>query len=517
MLNRGEGAVGRGNGGRLRAWTVSWPVWALAGWCLAVMPMVPGARGAALEGGGTLEASVVTLEVTFKNYDFFQPWNKPTRAVRKHALVLGERELITTAQNLADRTLVRAQKGGRGRWFPAEVTWLDYHANVAVVTVSGEGFWEGLTAVPLSDEVPRQSQYEIVRWRDGNLETRRADFSKFTVGEGAMSASPRMHLELNTEIGGLGWAEPVLAGGRVVGLTVAKGGNVCSVMPAPFVRRVLAAREGGRFPGLGYFDFVWQPGENPATLDYLRVEGEPRGAVVIEIPKDAGADYGLRRFDVLVEIDGFAVDIQGDYLDPEYGHLMIEGLATRRHFAGDRMRMKVLRGGRPVEVEYRIPLTDYANDLLPMHVFDQEPEYLVAGGLVFQPLHQPYLRGWGEDWRRRAPFRLVYFNNDSPTPERSSLVVMSQVLPDPINVGYQEFRNLVVEAINGRPVRTVADVQAALRDPRDGVHRVEFFRGDGLQRLLLDATALEESTGRVLQRYGIPAASVIDAGPAAGG
>lgn len=457
-----------------------------------------------------MEASLVTLEVTAKNYDYFQPWAKPTRSVRKHALVVGERELLTTAQNLADRTLVRVQKGGRGRWANAEVKWLDYHANVALVSVADEGFWNGLQPVELADRVPKQDDYEVVRWRDGNLEVRRAEFSKFTVGDGSLSFSPRIHLELNSELNGLGWAEPVLSGGKVVGLTISKGGNVCTVMPTPFIRRVVEAQKANRFPGLGYFDFVWQQGENPATIEYLKVPGEPRGAVVIDVPKSAGPSYALKRHDVIVEIDGFAVDMDGDYEDPDYGHLMVEGLATRRHFAGDKIPLKIAREGKLMDIEYVIPKAEYKVDLLPMFTFDSEPEYLIAGGLVFQPLTQPYLRGWGDDWRRRAPFRLVYFNAQGPSEDNPALVILSQVLPDPINVGYQEFRNLVVDKINGQKVRRLSDVRQALKNPSDGVHRIEFFRGDSLQRMLLDASMLEAATGRVLERYGIPAAEAIN-------
>lgn len=470
--------------------------------------LVP-ASAAERNGRSPMEASLVTLEITAKNYDYFQPWAKPTRAVRKHALVVGPRELLTTAQNLADRTLVRVQKGGRGRWLNAEVAWVDYHANVALVTVADESFWTGLQPVELADRVPRQDEYDILRWRDGNLEIRRAEFSKFTVGDGSLSFSPRIHLELNTEISGLGWAEPVLADGKVVGLTVAKGGNVCTVTPTPFLRRVMEAQKAGRFPGLGYFDFVWQQGENPATIEYLKVPGEPRGAVVIEIPKSAGDGYALKRRDVIVEIDGFAVDMDGDYEDPDYGHVMIEGLATRRHFAGDRIAMKVAREGRILDVDYVIPKADYSVDLLPMFTFDAEPEYLVAGGLVFQPLTQPFLRGWGDDWRRRAPFRLVYLTSHAPSVEMPALVVLSQVLPDPINVGYQEFRHLPVDKINGRTVRRLPEVKAALAAPKDGVHLIEFFKGDGLQRLLVDAAGMEAATARVLGRYGIPAAEAM--------
>jgi hypothetical protein len=480
---------------------------------LGIVGAVVSSSAAERNGRSPMEASLVTLEITAKNYDYFQPWAKPTRAVRKHALVVGERELVTTAQNLADRTLVRVQKGGRGRWLNAEVKWLDYHANVALLTVADEGFWTGLKPVELADRVPKRDDYEIIRWRDGNLEIRRADFSKFTVGDGSLSFAPRIHLELNTEIGGLGWAEPVLADGKVVGLSVAKGGNVCTVTPAPFIRRIVEAQKAGRFPGLGYFDFVWQQGENPATIAFLKVPGEPRGAVVIDIPKAAGAGYVLKKRDVIVEIDGFSVDTEGDYDDPDYGHLMVEGLATRRHFAGEKIPMKVARDGQILDIEYVIPKADYSVDLLPMFTFDAEPEYLVAGGLVFQPLTQPFLRGWGDDWRRRAPFRLVYYTSHAPSAETPALVVLSQVLPDPINVGYQEFRNLAVDKINGQTIRRLADVKKALAEPKGGVHLVEFFRGDGLQRLLVDAASMESATERVLGRYGIPAAEVIAARP----
>ncbi|HMO65975.1 MAG TPA: hypothetical protein PKE47_12265, partial [Verrucomicrobiota bacterium] len=102
--------------------------------------------------------------------------------------------------------------------------------------------------------------------------------------------------------------------------------------------------------------------------------------------------------------------------------------------------------------------------------------------------------------------RLGFFQNDEPTAERPSLVVLNNVLPDPANLGYQTARFLVVDRLNGRPISTLDDVAAALAAPQDGVHRVEFMKGQSLQRLLLDAATLDAATARVLQRYSIPAA-----------
>src|ERR1041385_2856299 len=127
------------------------------------------------------ERSVVTIEVSRKQYDYYQPWSKRTRRFQKIGTVIGDHQILTTADELYDRTLLRLQKGGRGRWWIGDVTWLDYHANLALVTVSDENFWSELNPVNCGSAAKSQGAYQIVRWREGKLESRRAEFSQFTV------------------------------------------------------------------------------------------------------------------------------------------------------------------------------------------------------------------------------------------------------------------------------------------------------------------------------------------------
>jgi PDZ domain len=115
----------------------------------------------------------------------------------------------------------------------------------------------------------------------------------------------------------------------------------------------------------------------------------------------------------------------------------------------------------------------------------------------------PYLQSWGADWSRKAPFRLVYATREDPTAEKPSYVVLSLVLPDPYNIGYQESRYLIVEKLNGKKVSTLHDVIVAKESPQDGFHVLEFREGDALRRMVLDAAQIEETTQRVLERYGI--------------
>jgi hypothetical protein len=231
--------------------------------------------------------------------------------------------------------------------------------------------------------------------------------------------------------------------------------------------------------------------------------------VVIEVPKRAGAAPVLQPRDILLEVDGFDVDTQGDYLDPTYGHLMLENLATRHKWAGQPVALKIWREGREWEVAYALPKVEVARRLVPPSAPDAPPEYLIVGGLILQPLTRNYLESWGQDWERRAPFRLAFFRNEEPSPERPAIVVLSQVLPDVYNVGYQDLRGLVVERINGRKISRLKEVAPALGQAVDGFHTFEFLTGESLQRLVLDASQLGVATQRVLQRYGLDQPSLI--------
>ncbi len=451
------------------------------------------------------EQSVVTVEVSRKQYDFYQPWTKRTSRGQKVGLVLPEHQILTTAEELYDRTLVRLQKGGRGRWWIGELAWIDYHANLAAITVPEEGFWRDLKPAPLGGAVPTDGTLHLVRWRNGNLETRRAEFTQFAVREGQLAAVSHVVLEVDSDIQGAGWGEPLVANSHVVGLVNTQEGRTCTAITASFVQSILQARKKGPYRGLGYFHFFWQPALNPASLASLGLPAEPRGVIVIQVPNRPDEfPQVLKPRDIILRIDGFDLDIQGDYQDPEFGNVMLENLATRNRWAGDQIKMLIWREGKQLEVAYRLPKYDYATGLVPMATYDKEPEYLIAGGLVFQPLTDSYLQSWGPDWKRRAPFRMVYYRNDQPTKDRPALVLLSQVLPDPYNIGYQEQKWLIVDKVNGRVISRLADLRRALEQPVNGFHIIDFVQSDTLKRMVLAAGEPErEATGRVLKRYGI--------------
>jgi hypothetical protein len=459
----------------------------------------------AQESRPSWDRSIVTIEVARKQYEYYQPWSRRTHRAQKTGIVLDDHKILTTADELFDHTLIRLQKNGRGRWWIGDLAWIDYHANLALLTNSDAEFWKDLKPVTFGNLSPADPPV-IMRWREGKLERRLAEFTQFTVREAQLSPINCAVIELSSEIQGIGWGEPVVAKGKVVGLVSSQDGRNCVAIPSRFVHSIIEARKKGAYTGLGYFHFYWQPAEDPDSLAWLNLPGDPRGVIVTQVPmRPDGGTNVLKARDILLAIDGFNLDIQGDYMDPDFGALMLENLAVTRKWAGDAVKLKVWRHGSEMELNYRLPRMAYTNSLVPNATFDHDPEYMIVGGLVFQPLTESYLQAWGSDWKRRAPFRLNFFREESPNKKRPALVLLSQILPDPYNIGYQEHKYLVVDTVNGRAVHYLSELQEALKHDEKGYHVVNFQKGESLRTMVVAAGAAEkDATDRVLKRYSIP-------------
>jgi hypothetical protein len=143
------------------------------------------------------------------------------------------------------------------------------------------------------------------------------------------------------------------------------------------------------------------------------------------------------------------------------------------------------------------------------YVFDRPVDYEVQGGLVLQELSLSYLRAWGKTWPERAPARLAIeaimssLRDPGKPPER--VVFVSKVLPDPVNLGYEDIQNAIISRANDRPVASLAELRDALHHPLKGFDVVEFLPGQGRGKLVFKADALEVANRRIQGRYDIPA------------
>ena len=130
------------------------------------------------------------------------------------------------------------------------------------------------------------------------------------------------------------------------------------------------------------------------------------------------------------------------------------------------------------------------------------PEYYIYGGILFVPLNMNLIKRWGNDWGRTAPVSLLQARSEWSSPEQRELVVALQVLAADVNLGYHDWRNWVVERINGEPVRDFTQFSQALKN--NTLENVVFENKNGYQLVINHETALA-SEAKILSQYRIPA------------
>jgi len=456
------------------------------------------------------ENAIIHLEVTGKEYNYFQPWARSEHKTYKSGVVVDGNLIITTADGLSDQTLIRLKKQGGGLFSLGRVAWIDYQANLAALTTDEKDFWTGLQPAQLADPVPITGQVRILRWRDDQLENRQGEIEQMTVDISALSYVSVPALKIDSTIPGAGWGEAITVGDKLIGLASSQGGDAVTAIPTSFIASILKARKDGTYTGLGYFDFTWDQVENPLCLDYLKLPGPARGVIAKEVGLKPGVVSLVKPRDVILQIDGFDIDAEGNYHDPQYKKLCLENLSSRGKWAGTDCKLKIWRDGKEQEITYKLPKAEYSDNLLPMQSFDQDPEYVLAGGFVFVPLTEAYLRSWGGNWRQRAPFRLSYYDMDKVLPERPQRVVLSQVVPDPVNIGYENLHNAVIDQINGIKIKQISDIPNALKSPINGFDVFTFAAGEPVQQAVLDASEIDRANEEIMTHYHIPVDHVLN-------
>src|SRR3989442_8384515 len=342
------------------------------------------------------ESQVVVLVVTTQDYDPWKPWEKKTPETRTvQAVVLDGSLLATTADLVEGATVIMVEKLGGPLREPARIVHVDPDANLALLTVDSPGFFSDLRPAVLAPSMPTEGQVSTVRWRSGQLEVSASRISRIEVGTTYLGALEHASLTVETDRSAGGWSEPLFADGRLIGLTYAQDGQSSTVTPVDILRAYLdAARAPGSYREFASLDVSWQVNRDKALTRSLGLEGEPRGVLVTQVPWGSSGCGALFPRDILLGLDGHAIDAAGNYDDRRYGHLKFTQIVVDSHRAGDVIPGEVLRNGKSVAVRLTLKSARGARDLMPMRGAGAAPPYYIAGGLVFRELNADYLRTW---------------------------------------------------------------------------------------------------------------------------
>jgi hypothetical protein len=101
---------------------------------------------------------------------------------------------------------------------------------------------------------------------------------------------------------------------------------------------------------------------------------------------------------------------------------------------------------------------------------------------------------------QRLNYIFDYFVADELHTNRPEIVVLSNILPDPVNAYAEEFRYSVVDEVNGHRIRNIEDIATAFDEQAD--YYIIKFAGGG-RPIVLERKAIEEARLRIRERYAV--------------
>jgi len=457
--------------------------------------------------------SVVRVNVTSQAYDFLRPWSKrPPVQRRAVGAVLPDGRILTTGEQVANATYVELEKPDSGEKTPATVEVVDYECNLAIIKPAKAEFLDAFKPLALAEPSVGDDLAILQLENNGTVLNTRA---VFTTAEVASYPQGDTSLLLYRATSSLqprdsGFTSPVVKGGKLVGMLLSfdSRSQTADIIPAPVIRHFLKAASAKSgyvgFPRAGMYSTALR---DPQLRRYAGLTNGTGGVYITEVRSGGPADKaGVRPGDVLLAIGGNAVDQDGNYVDPHYGKVSITHLLACERFDGEKVRFKLFRQGKELDCDVTLTHPDLSQLIIEPYTIDKAPRYYVLGGLVFQELSRQFLKEWGPEWVRKAPEKFLYydcfqdelFKNDP----RQRIVIMSNVLPSPCTVGYEELNCQVVTSINGVALKNLADIETALAKPVDGFHRIKVDGHPG--ELVLDAKEVTGIEAGLMRNYGLP-------------
>lgn len=225
------------------------------------------------------------------------------------------------------------------------------------------------------------------------------------------------------------------------------------------------------------------------------------GVLVTETSAGPGEELALQRFDVIKEINGVAIDAFGSvsYL----GHRVQMGALQDKFYVGDDVDLVVERDGVELKLTQKLLPTRF---LVSRGLYDQQTPFFIVGGIVFQQLSLEYLHSFQE--QERLPHMQQLYQSGVLSPERTEVVIMSQILSHQVNVGFGAgwTGSPLVTSINGQPVLDLADAfELAQRAVRESDFlEIELENIYGSSTIVMDSSTVPAADAEIQQMYRLP-------------
>ena len=449
-----------------------------------------------------ISSSVVKIYTASAKPDYYRPWQKKGNQSSSGTGVILDNHLILTAAHVVDNgTFIQVKKGKEAKKYIAKVKWIAHEADLALLEIEDKHFFDDVSAPAFGALPYRQDGVVVYGYPVGGdeISITKGIVSRIEQQSYTHSGMDHLIIQIDAPINPGNSGGPAFdAQGKVVGIAIQSldsADGIGYLVPVEVIQHFFTDIKDGVYDGYPDDGIAIQYLENKHLREYYKM-GKRDGVLVTHVTKKSSAYGYIEKGDVLLAADG--INISGDNTIRLSGNGRVSAnYLVRTHQIGDKMKVKLLRAGKEVDVVF--PLKGLVSRV-PMQ-FEKEPRYYIISGMVFMPLTMNYLQNWGSGWYSKAPLDLVYmaFNENKIDDDIDELIVLSNLLPNNDNANYSPSRD-VVSKVNGEKVISLNSFVESIEKSQEKYLKIEMKDGE---TLILDKEKALQSDKESMKRYGI--------------
>nr|CAB3448146.1 unnamed protein product [Digitaria exilis] len=404
--------------------------------------------------------AVVKVFCVHTEPNFSLPWQRKRQySSSSSGFIIGGRRVLTNAHSVEHYTQVKLKKRGSDTKYLATVLAIGTECDIALLTVSDDEFWEGVSPVEFGTLPALQDAVTVVGYPIGGdtISVTSGVVSRIEILSYVHGSTELLGLQIDAAINSGNSGGPAFNDrGKCVGIAFQSlkhedAENIGYVIPTPVITHFIQDYEkSGEYTGFPILGIEWQKMENPDLRKSMGMKPDQKGVRVRRVEPTAPESGCLQPSDIILSFDG--VDIASD------------GTVPFRH--GERIGFS----------------------------------YLVSQKYTGEKALVKY----GKDYEYDAPVKLLvkHLHAMAESPDEQ-LVVVSQVLVADINIGYEEIVNTQVLAFNGQPVKNLKNLVTMVENCKD-----EFLKFDLEydQIVVLETKTAKAATQDILTTHCIPCA-----------
>lgn len=462
----------------------------------------------------SMKQSLVYLEISISQYDQHQPWKRSSISKEGgFGCAVGPYEILTTAENIIHATLVQARRYDQNALVNATVKIVDYEYNLCLLELDQSELNKPFKPIKFSESFPKKETLQIY-WLSstGHLTTAAATLDRAQMISSEVSFTSNLTFFATNTSRPFGDGELCCYGKKAIGIARWGTDSDSGIIPSESINRFLSLAKKDTYNGFASVGFDVYSLLDPTMRKFLQLPTDQENGVYVSSVNTVGTgSRELKAGDVILSIDGNALNAYGRYKHPIYDRISFDKLILELP-VGSTIPFEIHRDGKTINVDVEARGVKSDNMLIPYYSYGIQPEYIVLGGFMFQALTRDYLSIWGSDWTGKVPPHLLhYYLNESfkPSPDREDVVILSYVLPTPMNQGYQQLSQLVVDTLNGVKVKSFQQFIETINTPTNREIFEITFEMDGTT-LIIPKDQLDQINLQISQIYDIPKLSNVN-------